>query len=425
MARNFMTEGRFGNPLHSVEAEMSVLGAMLISERSCREVANLLIPEDFYTPAHGEIYQSFLNLMESRVAIDLVTAKEKLGGRLEWIGGIEYLVQIAEAVPAASNAEFYAGIVLEKANARRIIENAKQSATLARTGHYKEALLSAADSLKGVRAQYGEVDVSAGIRAASKGPPKAVPCFLPTVNENNKSGGFTMGETHAFCAESGFGKTTFLCQQIAHACDLGIPTALVTLEMEWSKLAQKILQQMTGYWSEEHAARTSDDALKEYQSAMLRMETWDLYVFDKSQDFRNGAKATEVFSWLARMAETKGVKHTIIDYVQRIQPDNPRNVGHEHHHDVSARQVEFAKAYHVANLGLYQIRWINGKMEFKGGDKYRDDSDVVLVKAVGKKDDQGHEPEYVVFQKARYRKGSKRALKIETFYNPRTETISE
>lgn len=413
-----------GEPMQSVESEMSVLGAMLLSQKACLEVVDLLERSDFYTPVHGEIYQAFLKLMEAKTEIDLVTVKNALGDRLEFCGGVEYLMQLGDAVPTASNARYYAGIVREKADLRRIDLAARNMAKLARAGDFTGATLAAGNALKGVRTKSGEVSVSEGIRSAKTGPARAVPCFLPSVNAAMKSGGFARGQAHGFCAASGTGKTTFLCQQLAHACDLGHSVALVTLEMSWPELAQKIMQQLTGYWSEDHAARTGDDAHAEYQAAQLRVETWDLHVFDKSQDFRNGAKLSEVFGWLTRIAETKGLDMCLIDYVQLIAADNPRNQDFQHHHDLAAMMTEWAKTHHVANLGLYQIRWINGKMEFKGGDKYRDASASILVRAMGKKDEDGHTPEYLVIEKNRFRVGPS-AVKIETFYDQRTETISE
>lgn len=109
-------------PPQSSEAEMSALGAMLLSERAATEVADILTEDDFYVPAHREIFKAIRQLLLSAKAIDLVTLKDELlvRDKLNEVGGIEYLVQIAETVPSAANATYYAGIVQDKATLRRL-----------------------------------------------------------------------------------------------------------------------------------------------------------------------------------------------------------------------------------------------------------------------------------------------------------------
>lgn len=111
-------------PPHSLEAEMCALGAMLLSERACEEVHSLVTEDDFYHPAHREVFKAIRQLMLSRKAVDLVTLKNELTVRetLEMVGGIEYLIQIAESVPSASNALHYAQIVLDRSTQRRLSE---------------------------------------------------------------------------------------------------------------------------------------------------------------------------------------------------------------------------------------------------------------------------------------------------------------
>ena len=109
-------------PLHSVEAEMSALGSMLYGERAADEVLAILDEEDFYRPAHREIYRAMRQLQRESKAIDLVTLKQELvrRGQLENVGGEEHLIRIAEFVPSPANASHYAHIVLENATLRRL-----------------------------------------------------------------------------------------------------------------------------------------------------------------------------------------------------------------------------------------------------------------------------------------------------------------
>lgn len=121
-------------PAQNVEAEMCTLGAMLMSEKACEEVFALLRPEDFYHPAHREIYKRMQNLAYSNTAIDLVTLKNELIQREELakVGGLDYLIQIGESVPSAANASHYAQIVLDRATERRLINSASDIMKIAR-----------------------------------------------------------------------------------------------------------------------------------------------------------------------------------------------------------------------------------------------------------------------------------------------------
>ena len=108
----------------SVEAEMSVLGAMLLDN----EVINVVIPlvnkQSFYKTAHQELYQTVLELYDKGQVVDLVLLREELKKRslLEKVGGVEYLIELEDAVPTIGNVEYYANIVREKAIKRSLIE---------------------------------------------------------------------------------------------------------------------------------------------------------------------------------------------------------------------------------------------------------------------------------------------------------------
>jgi replicative DNA helicase len=120
-------------PPHSIEAEMSTLGSMMLDQHAIEKVAEILRPDDFYREAHRILYEVILSLAERHIPVDLLTVQEELRRRdqLEEIGGLPALVQIVESVPTASNAEYYARIVEEKAILRRLIRAAHDILQLA------------------------------------------------------------------------------------------------------------------------------------------------------------------------------------------------------------------------------------------------------------------------------------------------------
>ncbi|MGL4607666.1 MAG: replicative DNA helicase [Eubacteriaceae bacterium] len=113
-------------PPHNIEAEQSVLGAILMEESNIARAEELLSPEDFYRGAHREIYQSMLDLHGEHKPIDIVTLMDTLRNRgvLDKIGGIGYLSELIEMVPINRNYIEYCQIVHEKAVIRSLIHTA-------------------------------------------------------------------------------------------------------------------------------------------------------------------------------------------------------------------------------------------------------------------------------------------------------------
>ncbi|MBQ8160872.1 MAG: replicative DNA helicase [Clostridia bacterium] len=118
-----MDEGRGALPPQSLEAERSVLGAMLQDSNAVLQAVEALSKEDFYQPAHGEIFDAMRTLFQAHTSIDLITVNQELTNRgtLEGVGGTTYLMELAAYVPATSNAKSYIAIVEEKSTLRKLI----------------------------------------------------------------------------------------------------------------------------------------------------------------------------------------------------------------------------------------------------------------------------------------------------------------
>jgi replicative DNA helicase len=114
---------------------------MLLSERAAEEVVTILSPEDFYQPAHKTIFQAIRQLISNAKPVDLVTLKDELNARnqLPHVGGVDYLVQVAESVPSPANADSYAKIVLDKATMRRLEDAGRQIVGVVRDTDIAEA----------------------------------------------------------------------------------------------------------------------------------------------------------------------------------------------------------------------------------------------------------------------------------------------
>ncbi len=119
-------------PPHSIDAEQSLLGAMLLSEHAISAAADLVIEADFYKPAHRHIFSAIQSLYGAGQGVDPVTVADELdtAGVLDAIGGPATLVTLQARTPAITNAEHYARIVSEKALLRRLISAANEVAEL-------------------------------------------------------------------------------------------------------------------------------------------------------------------------------------------------------------------------------------------------------------------------------------------------------
>jgi replicative DNA helicase len=113
---------------HNLEAEKSVLGAILIHNEAFNHAAELIDSRDFFRDAHRRIFDKMVALSERNDAIDFITLKEELGrsGELEEVGGPAYIASLADGVPRTANVEHYARIVKEKATLRNLIHSANR-----------------------------------------------------------------------------------------------------------------------------------------------------------------------------------------------------------------------------------------------------------------------------------------------------------
>ena len=113
---------------HNLEAERSVIGAILVSNELHEDIADRLDPTDFFRDAHRRIYQAAEKLFEDGKAVDLITLKDELArtGELEEVGGPAYIASLADGVPRSANITYYADIVREKARLREAIHTANK-----------------------------------------------------------------------------------------------------------------------------------------------------------------------------------------------------------------------------------------------------------------------------------------------------------
>ncbi|MBI2818922.1 MAG: replicative DNA helicase, partial [Acidobacteria bacterium] len=146
----------------NVEAERSVLGAILLDNSAYNQAAELLKPEDFYLDSHRRLFLRITEMADQSRPIDLVTLSEELmrNNELELIGGASYVSSLTDGLPRLSNIEHYAKIVKDKALLRRLIHVSNTIATRALEGSDEaEEIL---DSAEGLVLSLGEQQIRSG-----------------------------------------------------------------------------------------------------------------------------------------------------------------------------------------------------------------------------------------------------------------------
>lgn len=243
-------------PPQNLEAEQSVLGAMLIDKEALIQAAEILTPEDFYRENHQQIFRALLDLFNKGEPADLVTASEELESKnlLEKVGGASYLASLANMTPTSAHAKYYAEIVKEKSLLRRLIQAATtivgkcygniedvrefldeaeqiifdvaKSRDTKSFIHLKDALEQTFEKLERL------YERKSGVTGLSTGFPDL----------DNLTSGLQDSDLIIIAARPSMGKTT-LALNIAHqiAVNERLPVAFFSLEMSGEQLAQRLL----------------------------------------------------------------------------------------------------------------------------------------------------------------------------------------
>ncbi|WP_295164266.1 replicative DNA helicase [Selenomonas sp. F0473] len=322
-----MPEGRI--PPQNIEAELSVLGAMMLKSSAATQALELLRAEDFYRQAHRAAFDAMEGLVRAGEPVDIVTVTEALrkSGLLEQVGGISFLANLTNAVPSTANLEHYAKIVKEKAILRSLIDVSTEIA-----GAAYEAGDEIAVQLS--EAERKILAIAGGQTTASFIPAKRVVFdAVDRLNELSKSKGGITGLSTGLArldsvtrglqksdliivaARPAMGKTAFVLNVAAHAALEGKTVAFFSLEMPREQLMHRIFC-AEGQIDATHLARGElDDAEWERLVKVAdRIMKTKLYFDDTSS-----TTVTDIRSRARRLKAEHGLDLIAIDYLQLIQ----------------------------------------------------------------------------------------------------------
>lgn len=353
-------------PLHNLEAEMSTLGAMLLKEQAAETVFGILTADDFFFPAHREIFRAIQQLAAGNKAIELLTVKNELleRGKLVDVGGEDYLIQVAETVPSAANASHYAQIVLEKATLRRLDDAGHEITKIVRDPEMNaDDKLDSAENLVfavgnnrlgkdflNLRHLAKDFMVDMDTLLETGEPTLGVPSGFYDLD--GMTSGFYGGDFIIVAARPSMGKTS-LVLKIALNVARREPgnVAFFSLEMSGKQLAKRFASMISGVSSS--VLKRSDlsaDAYRRLADACELMYDLPIHI-DESSDI-NGL---EMRGKCRRLQREGGLSLVVVDYLQLMRGNRKTENRVQEISDIARSLKGLAKELNVPVIALSQL----------------------------------------------------------------------
>ena len=246
-------------PPHSVEAESSVLGGLLLDNQAWDRVGDLLVDRDFYRYEHRVVYGAISTLVNASKPADVITVFEQLQslGKAEEVGGLAYLNSLAQYVPSASNIRRYAEIVRERSILRKLVSASDEIATNAFNPQGKPVakILDEAEQKifnigeEGSRMKQGfqgmdtlVVELLDRVQEMADNPMDITGVPTGFYDLDRMTSGFQAGDMVVLAARPSMGKTALAINIAEHvALNEGLPVAVFSMEMGASQLAVRIV----------------------------------------------------------------------------------------------------------------------------------------------------------------------------------------
>lgn len=317
-------------PPQNLDAEKSLLGAILIDEEVLADVSEAVKPRDFYDKNHEMIYDGMLRLYEKHKPVDMLTLTDELKRKdhLSLVGGSAYLSELTNYVPTAAHAEAYADLVSQKAVRRRLI---KASGDISEMGYdedsdVQELLAKAESELFSVSDQSLKQDLISisDILADSfdrmeelhrnKGAIRGIRTGYRDLD--NMTAGLQRSDLIILAARPAMGKTTFVTNLAYNIATIEKkPVLFFSLEMSKEQLLDRMLADAAGVdsWNI-RTGNLSDEDFDKISTAMGEMNEAPFFIDDKP-----GLTVLELRTKARRMAHEQDLGLIVIDYLQLMQ----------------------------------------------------------------------------------------------------------
>ncbi len=318
-------------PPHSIEAESSVLGGLLLDNSAWDRGGDLLVDSDFYRHEHKLIYAAIGALTNASKPADVITVFEHLKsmGKAHEVGGLEYLNRLAQYVPSASNVRRYAEITRERSILRKLISASDEISTHAFNpqGRPVAKILDEAEQKifhigeEGSRMKQGFQSMDAlvvqlmdRVQEMADNPNDITGVPTGFYDLDRMTSGFQAGDLVVLAARPSMGKTALAINIAEHvALNEGLPVAVFSMEMGASQLAVRVVGSI-GRIDQSHlrTGKLSDDEWPKLTEAIERLRTVSLHI-----DETPGLTPTELRANARRLARQCGkLGLIVVDYLQ-------------------------------------------------------------------------------------------------------------
>ena len=316
-------------PPQNIEAEQSVLGAMLIKKEAITQAQELLRPDDFYREAHRIVFETMLELSGDNEAVALMTLPEarRKKEKLEKVGGISFITALANYVPTAANIVYHAQIVKEKSELRHLIDAATEIASAAyeATDDVKDIMDDAEKKILAVAAnQTGGafepirnivIDTVGRVETLYENQGGLTGISTGFRDLDRDTSGLQKSDLILVAARPSMGKTAFTLNIATYAAMHGHTVAFFSLEMSKEQLVQRMLCSEGGIDSQRLRTGQLEDAdWDRLINTADRVSKASIYIDDTA-----GINVMDLRSKARRLKAEHGLDLIVIDYLQLMQ----------------------------------------------------------------------------------------------------------
>lgn len=353
---------------HSIDAEQSVLGAMFLTKKALEKALETLDSSEFYLDKHAKIFECIKALNEKGNSVDLTTVTDELNNRswLKQVGDIDYLTEIIESVPSASNIDEYIKIVEDKSILRRLIDEATSIITDSYnmnnnlTDVIEEAekkIFNVSKSLrstefKPIQEVLYKTQADLEKLSTNKGEITGIPSGFYELDK--LTSGFHPHELIIIAARPGMGKTAIALNMVTNmAINSKKTVALFNMEMGAEQLATRMLSsvgQIDGSKLKTGALEHSD--WKRVNEAISRLSSTNIYIDDTA-----GNTVGEIRSKCRKLATSpSGLDIVVIDYLTLIQGNSKNGANRQQEvADISRALKTMAMELNIPVIALSQL----------------------------------------------------------------------
>jgi replicative DNA helicase len=353
-------------PPRSLEAERSVLGSILLLPDCCDDVAMVVRPEDFYDESHQKLYTHLREMHDAgkRIDITLLVERLKAVGDYESLGGGAFLAEIMNSVATAAHAAQYAAVVRDKATLRAMIYASTEILRDAYDGaeEPRELLATAEQKIFTILERRGGGDYAnirdilndamARIDARMKHEHSIGGIETGFSDFDTLSGGLHDGELIILAARPSMGKTALalnIAEYVTMQCQT--PVLFVSLEMSSVELADRMLCSV----AEVNGQRLRNGTISNEDRRRLVEKAAEMSAAPLFVDDSPSRTIVEIAAAARRLKRRDGLALLIIDYLQLIEPDNPKDPRQEQVAKIARRLKGLARELKVPVLCLAQL----------------------------------------------------------------------